>query len=617
MKPLPRRALAIASLVIACAAFAGTLVLSDDPDMFHHLALGREIVRVGLFADERLVFPTMGRPAGVAPYWLGSVVIYVWHALLGDGGLSLLPAALGALLSFVLVADAAPRGRGHSALTLAAAALPVALALETFRYRAVPRPEVFGAVLLAWTMWAIRRFEDGRSRALPVFPAVAILWTNLHPSTAVALVPVALLVLSSAAGRALARFQSVLDDALPWRRIATAAAILGAAVLATWIRPGFASPLGFAVRFVLTTLGFGDTTAAGDPALRNIARTVIEMQGGGAALWTSPVGALIALSVLSFVANWRALRLREVLTVAAFAVLPFAAVRFALFFAIVAAPIAARNLGAALSCVPRSVGRLPVHGLAAAACALAALASLPLGARAPHVRFGSGIAYEMFPVRAADFLDAAGFQGRLYDTFHLGGYLEWRRVGPPYQDGRGGTPPEDAPGATTGPLDRAAFEPLDERYRCDALVLAYPNVDPEMGRLVGPAAFAPDETRWALVAFDDGGLLYLRRDGRYAQLAARHEFRLASPANPFLLSTPPERLPAVLAELRRAVVEAPRCVLCRYLEAEVALASGFAGEASAAAAAALPLAYGPARSALESVAGRAALALSTGRATSP
>jgi len=616
MKPLPRRDLAIAALAIACAAFAGTLVLSDDPDMFHHLALGREIVRVGLFSDERLVFPTMGRPAGVAPYWLGSVAIYLWHALLGDGGLSVLPAALGALLSFLLVADAAPRGRGHSALTLAAAALPVALALETFRYRAVPRPEVFGAVLLAWTMWAIRRFEDGRSRALLAFPAVAILWTNLHPSTAVALVPVALLVLSSAAGRALARFRPVLHDALPWRRIATAAAILGAAVLATWIRPGFASPLGFAVRFVLTTLGFGDATA-GDPALRNIARTVIEMQGGGVALWISPVGALVALSVLSFVANRRALRLREVLTVAAFAVLPFAAVRFALFFALVAAPIAARNLGAALARVPGSVGRLPVRGLAAAACALAALASLPFGARAPHVRFGSGIAYEMFPVRAADFLEAAGFEGRIFDTFHLGGYLEWRRVGPPYQDGRGGAPPEDAPGATTGPLDRAAFAPLDERYRFDALVLAYPSVDPEMGRLVGPAAFAPDETRWALVAFDDGGLLYLRRDGRYAQLAARQEFRLASPANPFLLSTAPELLPGVLAELRRAAYEAPRCVVCRYLEAEVALAAGFAGEASSAAAAALPLAYGPARSALESVAGRAALALSTGRATAP
>lgn len=576
--------------------------------MFHHLALGREIVRGGLFTDERLVFPSMGGPAGVAPYWLGSVLIYLSHALLGGPGLSLLPAALGAAVCAVLAANAAPRGQRHSPLTLAAAALPIALALEIFRYRAVPRPEVFAAVLLAFTMWSIRRFEDGRRSALLLFPAVAIIWTNLHPSVAVALVPLALLALASTAEAVLARLRSR-NAPVSWRPAWVAAAVLVAGLAATALRPGFASTVGVAIRFALASAGFARTAAAGDPALQNVARTVVEMQGGGAALWTSPVGALIVLSGLSFAASWRSLRIREVLTVAAFAVLPFAAVRFALFFAVVAAPIAARNLAAALSRLPPSVGRLPARGLAAAAIVLAALASLPLGALAPHIRFGWGPAYEAFPVRAADYLEAAGFQGHLFNTFHLGGFLEWRRVGPPYQDGRGGAPPEDEPGATTGPLDRAAFAPLDERYRFEALVLAYPNVDPQIARLVGSRGFAPDPERWALVAFDDGGLLYLRRDGRYAQLAARDEFRLASPADPFILSAAPQAIPMVLAELRRSVVEAPRCVRCRYLHAELALALGHPGEAAAAASEALPLAYGPMRTALESVAGRATAAL--------
>ncbi len=609
-EPIPRRTLGLACLFAACAACAATLVGSDDPDMFHHLALGREIVRSGLFTDERFTFPSLGQPAGVALYWLGSVLIYLWHALLGDAGLSLLPAALGALLCVVLIIDAAPRGERHSPLTLAAAALPVALALETFRYRAVPRPEVFGAVLLAWTMWAIRRFEEGRRLPLLLFPAVAILWTNLHPSIAIAFVPLSLLVLATAARAALARSRSAADAARrSWRPAAIAAAVLGTGILATALRPGFASTLSIAIRFALTTLGLGETVAAGHPSILNVARTVLEMQGGGAALFTSPVGALIALSALSFAARWRSLRARELLTVAAFAVLPFAAVRFALFFAVVAAPIAARNFGAALAALPPRVGRVPTRSLATAACVAAALASLPLGALAPHIRFGSGVAYEAFPVRAADYLEAAGFQGRLFNTFHLGGFLEWRRVGPPYQDGRGGAPPEDAPGATAGPLDRAAFAPLDERYRFDALVLAYPAVDPDVARFVGPSAFSPDPERWALVAFDDGGLLYLRRDGRYAELAARDEFKVASPANLFLLSAQPPAFPTLLAELRRAVVEAPRCVRCRYLEAELALASGLPREAAATAAEAIPLAYGPARAALESVAGRAGLAL--------
>lgn len=606
--PLPRRARAAALSLLAAAAFAGTLVRPDDPDMFHHLALGREIVRTGLFTDERLVFPSMGGPTGVPPYWLGSVVIYLWHALLGAAGLSLFAAVVGALLCLLLVADSAPRGARHSALTLAAAALPSALALEVFRYRAVPRPEVLAVVLLAWTMWAIRRFEDGRRPALLLFPAVAILWTNLHPSTAVGLAPIAILALTSAAEAVLARVRPA-ERPPPWRGVLGAAAVLVAGVLATAVRPGFTSTLGFAVRFALATAGFRDLAAAEDPALRNVALTVLEMQGGGAALWTGPVGALVFLSAIAFVANWRALRAREVLTVAAFAALPFAAVRFAVFFAVVAAPIAARNLGAALSRLPAVRRRVPVQALASAAAVAFAIASLPYGALAPHVRLGLGPAWEAFPVRAADYLEAAAFEGRLFNTFHMGGYLEWRRVGPPYQDGRGTAPPEDAPGSTTGPLDRAAFAPLDARYRFDALVLAYPSVPPELARALGPTAFGPDPARWSLVAFDDGGLLYLRRDGRYAGLAARDEYRAASPADPFLLaSATPRTLPPMLAELRRAAGEAPRCVLCRYLEAELALASGRAEEAAGAAAAALPLAYGPARAALESVAARAAAA---------
>jgi hypothetical protein len=623
-EPIPRRTLLLALAGAACAALLGTLVRSDDPDLFHHLALGREIARDGLFIDERLVFPTLGEPVGVAPYWLGSVVIYLWHLALGNAGISFLPAALGAVLCVLLLVDAAPRGGRHTVLTLAAAALPVALALETYRYRAVPRPEVFGAVFLAWTMWALRRLEEGRILPLLFFPAVAALWSNLHPSTAIALVPIALFALGSAADAAVARWRGGPAETRSLRPALIAAACGAAGLLATAARPGYVSTAGEAFRFALAALRLGGGAAAGgQTALGTVARHVQEMQGGGTELWATPVGALIVLCAISFVASWRTLRVREVLTVVALAVLPFAAVRFALFFAVVAAPIAGRNLGAALSRLPERSGSVPVRALAAALALLAllallaALASLPYGAQAPHIRFGSGIATELFPVRPADYLDAARFGGRLFNTFHLGGYLEWRRIGPPYQDGRGSRPAEDEPGATTGPLDRASFAPVDARWRFDALVLAYPAIDPEVGRLLGPRAYTPDPETWALVAFDDGGLLYLRRDGRYSALAAQDEFRVASPANPFLLQAPPEALPGILAELRRSVVEAPRCVRCRWLQAEVALACGLPAEAATAAAEALPLSYGEAREALRSVAARAAAALPAGRAPRP
>ena len=75
------------------------------------------------------------------------------------------------------------------------------------------------------------------------------------------------------------------------------------------------------------------------------------------------------------------------------------------------------------------------------------------------------------------------------------------------------------------PLDPARLAALDARFRFDALVLAAPDRDAAaeegLRRLAPRTDVAADRATWALVAFDDGGLLYLRRDGRYAERAAR------------------------------------------------------------------------------------------------
>jgi hypothetical protein len=605
-QPLGTRALAVVALGVAGVAFLATLVRSDDPDMFHHLALGREVLRLGWPpAAEPFLYPLRGQTTGPLPYWLGSLVIYGSHAAFGEAGLSFLPAAVGAALAVVLLLDAAPRGGPHRLASLACAALPVALALETYRYRAVARTEIFSALLLAVTMWAIRRFEDGRPRALLVVPALAVLWTNLHPATALALAALAVVVAAGAAQAILHRATGRLLPGTPtWRQLATAAAVGVATALASLVTPSPANPLRAALSFAAATLGLDGGRAAGaDGALANALAAAGELRGGGAALWGTPAGVLVALTAASFLLRPRAIRPRELLTFAAFAALPFEAVRYAVFAAIVAAPIAARNLAGAVAALPARPGGVPLRGAAAAALAIAALASAPLGAQAPHIRFGAGLAPGAFPVRGVDYLEAARFEGRLFNTFHLGGYLEWRRVGPAFQDGRGGTLPEDAAGAIAGPLDPVRFAGLDGRYRFDALLLAYP--DPSTAPLAAMGVFDPDAATWALVAFDDGGLLYLRRTGRYAELAARDAFRSVAPASPEFVRPPPD-LPAALAELRRSVAEAPGCLRCRFFLGEVALAAGLPEEAAAAVAPALAQARGEDREVLASVAARAA-----------
>ncbi len=606
IRPGPFRLVLLAAAVIA---FLGTLVRSDDPDMFHHLAFGREIVRSGLQALEPFVYPLRGVVTGPPTYWLGSVTIFGWHALFGDAGLSLLPATIGALLAVVLLLDSTPRAGRHTVLTVCAAVIPVALAIETYRYRAVARTEIFSALLLAVTMWAIRRFEDGLVRPLLALPIVAVLWTNLHPGVAVSLAPLAILV---CCGVTLALIRRVTGRAAPgaprWREIGVAAAVLTAVAIASALTPARANPIVEAMRFVSAAIRIGGSAGATSSESIAFLANIQEMRGGGYALWGTPVGALIALSALSFLLRPRSIRFRELITVVAFAVLPFVAVRFAIFFAIVAAPIAARNLGEATAALPDRLGSVPARTCAAVGLALAAVASTPLGAQAPHIRFGAGVSRGVFPVRGVDYLQALRFDGALFNTLHFGGYLEWREVGPPFQDGRGAIKPEDAAAALSGPTVWPSFMMLDSRYHFDALLVSYPAGDPASGARFG--VFEPDRSTWSLVAFDDAGLLYLRRDGKYAEAAARDEFRSITPASP-LLALPPLDPAGELADYRRSVREAPDCFRCRYFLGELALATGTPEEAARVVAPAISRAFGPERDVLESVATRAADALRT------
>jgi hypothetical protein len=583
MTPLRPRTVALAAALVAIAAFAGSVLKVFDPDLFHHLAMGRHLARAGLAPGEPFLFPFLGARTGPPPYWLGSLAIYGWHALTGDAGLSFLPALVGGMLALVLFLDAAPREGSHTRLSVAAAALPLVLAMEGFRYRAAGRPELFATLFLAVTLWAIRRFEDGRRRALYAFPALALAWANVHPSVSAGIAAVGVLVVAAWARWGLSARRAGPADPAPRAAALAASAVEAAGLLAACATPSPDNPVALGFRFLSSASGLGGIApGAAQSAGREILRGIPEMQPIRPHFWVEPFGILLVLTALTFVLRWRAVRWREVGTVALFAALAFGAARFAVLLAVVCAPIAARNLAAALRAVPEAVGRVPARALAAWAAVAAALTALPLATLEPALCAGIGFRPGAYPVRAADYLARADFRGRLFNTFHFGGYLSWLGVGPPYQDGRGLLHPGEERAALQGPLDRHAFEALDAKYRFDALLLAYPSESPEatarFQRAFGDEDWTADRTRWSLVAFDDAAMLYLRRDGAYAALAARDEYRFAKPANA-VLAPAPDALPGLLSDYRRAVRESPGCLLCRYYHSLAALTLGLGSEA--------------------------------------
>jgi tetratricopeptide (TPR) repeat protein len=161
------------------------------------------------------------------------------------------------------------------------------------------------------------------------------------------------------------------------------------------------------------------------------------------------------------------------------------------------------------------------------------------------------------PERALRYLERTGVSGRVFNTFHWGGYVTWRAFPrlTPIIDGRGYVPAglwETIHFANTNP---ELLERLYERYGFDVILVASPGMPTDIQE-------APDRaisSAWALVYWDDVAVVYLRRSERLAHIVARDEYRQVNPGNgvPYLRQavTDPNRLPAIESDLRRNVDE--------------------------------------------------------------
>jgi tetratricopeptide (TPR) repeat protein len=580
-----RRALGLA---VTTAAFAVSLGARFHFDTFHHLAYGRDLLRRGGFAaEDPFLFPLAGLPSGPQPSWLGSVTIYGAWRILGEAGPGLLAAAAAAVLFLLLYLDAAedetrPEG-------IAVAAVAVGLALAVCRGRLVPRPEVLAYVLLAATMLALRRQATGRARlALLLAPAVA-LWANLHQSVLAGLVAVGAFAAVNGAALLLGPAARRLSEVPGLRRLLApvAAAAAGVALSA-------ATPVGLAP--FLSPLGVLSGWAASAPA-PDLAAAIPASGDAAAVLRTTitelqphspspldPFDWLLLLGAVS-IAVARRRNLRELATAILFCALAWRVQRFESAAAVVLAPVAGRHLRDGL-------GRLEPRARAVARWAVPAAGALILLGAAAAVAYRAARQTSLaalVPTRAAAYLREAGVPPRIFDTFHFGGYLEWVLDAKVYQDARGNLLPGEVRAALYGPSDREAFQTLDARWRFDALVIEYPTYDPGAARQLAAVTpdddWAADRRLWSLVAFDDGGLLYLRRDGALAARAARDEYRHARPAVPPGIGAPDPT--GLRADLERSVHEAPACARCRADLGFLLLREGRVAEAEGSFAAAL------------------------------
>ncbi len=536
-------------LLLAAAFALGTTKL-EDPDAWTHLAMGREIVRLGtLPASEPFTFPSAGMPF----YHMESlfaVVLYLSYAAAGVTGIILLKAALAALLMFILWKDSGlPRtgAGGHQPTALMIRMAVLLGCLVMIRPRLVERPDLALMVFLSFTIYALNAYLYEGRRYLYWLVPLQIVWANVHPSVLVGMVPFVAFLAGGGALRLFNRWWGCEVAAPPsTTQLKTVSAVFAGVLGASLINPYGLEALTLAVRFATMTWHKQYIVELLPPSLT---------AQPGPFIVTALVGAVI-------IATARRVPLSTVLLVAPFAVLALSARRFSVLLAVVAAPVLARNFVAFAEWLASGAGRRLIPtlsaGTALAAAGVTALALLNTGPFADARKLpGFGVNDLFLPERALRYLDSIGVEGRVFNTFHWGGYLAWRdfprRL--PIIDGRGYVEPDLLWELRFARQNAALLEQLHNRYGFDVAVLAYPPRD-----RAEPEAFASPQ--WALVYWDDVALVYLRRSARLAAHIERDEYRHVDPAKgpEALLAVGSDGAGPVEAEIRRSLSGAPSSI---------------------------------------------------------
>jgi hypothetical protein len=362
------------------------------------------------------------------------------------------------------------------------------------------RPEIPSFALLAGVLLLLDRFERKGDRSVYAIVALQLVWVNLHGLFAVGVAACAIHL----AGEILRPFGRP-GEGLRWERVRRLAAVTALAALASLANPnGIDGAL----------YPFPQLDMVGSAERRgSFGLLVDELQPPVGTLGPLALGLLLGLAALSLgalAANWRRVREADPLLWMAFFFLAMGAARNAALFAVVAAPIAVRNLNEVLD------RRRPAPRLEAAANAVVALLALLVAFDAVRGRFrarigdygtaGLGVVEGMNPIGAAEWIDRARPAAPIAHSMADGGYLIWR-LWPEYRvmsDGRLEVfGPELLPRLQF--RDEAAFRELDSRYRFGTVLLNHRRMD--VGELAGRLHANPE---WRLVYVDDVSLVFVR-----------------------------------------------------------------------------------------------------------
>jgi hypothetical protein len=494
-----------------------------SPDFWWHLATGKWIWNNGSLMQEDpfnfMTFPEepeIRRDFILKQYWLSQVLLYLTYLAGGFKGIIILR-ALVLTIMFLGIYTLMRRdgtGRAVSALLLFMSWWVV---VREFGYIGI-RPQMFSSmfgVLLVLTLEELRR---GRRLAIYALPLLMLLWANMHAGYTFGL----LIISIYTAGIALRREGSK-----------AVYVSLVAAILLSLLNPSGYSAL---LLLVSQFLEPGD--------VKNIIESVAEQKsvfsysGIGGVMRRLPVfSALIFISAGSFITAlpWiRRIRIELLLLYILLLSMAVSAARYNIFFATLAAFIAAVNTRWALSWIWKRLSELP-H-----AAAIGALVSILviLGLTVPILADGyrstalmHAKPYEDDYGGAAEYLRNNNITGRVFNDYGPGGYLIWSLYpgSQVFMDGRGlylkgyetgrrtlVDPFSSAPGTYGTPL----YRKLSQDYGIDIAVLS--GCDKTSGVLIRLSLALLRDSKWHVVYADDTAIVFMKKTPGTSQFLERN-----------------------------------------------------------------------------------------------
>ena len=487
-----------ALLMVIAAAFAGAfgagLCKVADLDFWWHLKTGELIAKTGQIPREDVFSFTAQGNEYIDHEWLFQLSQFWIYSASGPAGIAVAKSLLIALTLSIVGWYALRRGAGPIA-GCGLLFLSVAGGITRF----IERPEIFTIFFAVITWVLLDEFvRSGERRLLIAIPLISAIWANVHAAVIVGIAIQGLV--------AVALFFEA-------RRRFVPVAVTGLISILACL----ANPFGYRV----LTVPFELTRIIESGVVNN-------EEWRSPDLYKTPVFFLLCAMTAGFlILAARERRWRSIL-VGAF--LGYISLRYI------------RNVNLFCTFVPLliapEVATLRRAWKGALLAAGAALLLLVLTVRYPFER-GFGVA-SYFPDRIAAWVERENLRGHMINSYGMGGYLIWalypeRQI---FIDGRNEVFLPLMERLVAARSDSRAWNALLRDYQIEYAILEYVDTldrvttigrDGKVTHSYAPiTATRFPRSRWALVYFDDDGMIFIRRDGVNRGLLA-HEYSAVYP----------------------------------------------------------------------------------------